>query len=256
MGYLSAVARTGEAPRAAAPAPSWRLTGPTPDAEAGETHRARDVEGTEDTAGTPTDDRWVRDETEVQAVAGESEAAPVETVADHPRLRPPRHSRMPLSEATEIVLSKPIDAPGEVAPPTDEGVPTVSPPDSETPTEPELAATVRPPQPTPGETPEQPRVQATDRPRPTSTDGPRRIAELRVPADAYPGDLVHSSPTVIRSWLTEHSEIVTSEHDETSGGVTVERLIFEQPPPGPPESEPRERPQPRGFADYDSIRKR
>ena len=84
-----------------------------------------------------------------------------------------------------------------------------------------------------------------------------RIREIRVTPDNYPPELVGGTPTRIRKWLSEHPEVVGgSDEDVYRGGITVEKLIFEQPPVTPAGPPSYQRPLPKGFADYESIRRR
>jgi hypothetical protein len=246
MGYLNAVAGTERAPKAAAPVPSWRPGSPTVETEADEgssefeARWSREAAVKDDPPITPMADPPDQDETGEEPTSGESERPPRHADVDGPRLLSPHHQPLSVSDSVEVVLPEPTGNFAQGSPSPQEEMSTRIPPEALTPAGPDLRARPRPAEPTR-----------------KAREGLRRVAELRVPADAYPVDLVNSSPAAIRRWLSEHPELITPDHDETPIGITVEKLIFEQPPPRPlPESEPRERPQPRGFADYDSVRRR
>lgn len=260
MGYLNAVAGTETAPTVAAPQPSWRLGSPTVETEADEASPELEESWTPeneakgDPVSTPTERRSDHDESDEGPAPRESKDARRDAVADRPRLRSPRHRPLARSDSTTVVLPEPTGMSALNAPSRQEEVPRRNAPGPAS-AGLDLPLTTRPPEPTRGGH-TQPPASETGRPRVTSIEGPDQIAELRVPADAYPTDLVNSSPRVIRRWLSEHPEIITPEHEETPVGITVEKVVFEQPPHRPVPSEPRDRPQPRGFADYDSIRRR
>jgi hypothetical protein len=247
MGYLNAVAGTKTAPRVAAASElSWRLGSPAAETEADETmseldaSRLRETEAGDDSAQTPASDRSSQDKTEEEPKFAESKESKRDSVADGPRLRPPRHQPLATSDSTKVVLPEPTDVFAQDASSRQAEVSSRIPPEPITPAGQDLPAGTRPGEPTRN-----------------VREGPRRIAELRVPARAYPGDLMHRSPMAIRTWLSEHPEIIAPERDETPVGITIERLVFEHPPAQPsPGSEPRERPQPQGFAEFDSIRRR
>ena len=247
MGYLNAVVGTETAPRVgAAPGPYWRLGSPALETEADETtseldvSRLRENDAREDPTRPPATDRSGQNKTGEEPKFGESKEPQRDPVADGPRLRPSRHQPLPTFDSTRVVLPEPSDVFAQDAFSRQAEVSTRIPPEPITPAGQDLPAGTRPAEPTRN-----------------GREGLRRIAELRVPTHAYPGDLMHRSPMAIRRWLSEHHEIIAPEHDETPVGITIERLVFEHPPPQPsPGSEPRERPQPQGFADCDSIRRR
>lgn len=80
--------------------------------------------------------------------------------------------------------------------------------------------------------------------------------EVRIPPVTYPPNLARGSVESVTRWLTSNADVLVDDPGSAEVSVNIDRVIFEQPPPKPPDREPRERPQPQGFGEYDSIRRR
>jgi hypothetical protein len=99
-----------------------------------------------------------------------------------------------------------------------------------------------------------PRAEAAASAEPAGARATRRRPDIQLPAGRYPSELATGTPQDARRWLARNPDVVLP--DEPNVTVMIDRVVFEQPPAAAPEPAARERLAPRGFTDYDELRKR
>jgi hypothetical protein len=92
--------------------------------------------------------------------------------------------------------------------------------------------------------------------RPQAAMSPQQPRVVRIPGNRAPSSVARRRPDAVKRWLRASPDLVGGQDSPDTTTVNIDRVIVEAPSEAQRTQEPRPRPEPQGFVDYESIRRR